>query len=88
MRFYGSNLSKAIANDVAFIRCRFSDVNFRGAMFMHGRFEECSFEGAVFHNGSLAGSRFTGETGLLPVWGNTIPDGVKINGERLVLTPD
>ncbi|MFE6796330.1 pentapeptide repeat-containing protein [Paenibacillus chitinolyticus] len=82
--FTGSNLSKAIANDVSFIRCRFSDVNFRGAMFMHCRFEECSFEGAVFHNGSLAGSRFTGETGLLPVWGNTILDGVKINGERLV----
>ncbi|MFS0841066.1 pentapeptide repeat-containing protein [Paenibacillus sp. 1P03SA] len=81
--FTGSNFSKAIANDASFIRCRFSDVNFRGAMFMHCRFEECSFEGAVFHNGSLAGSRFTGETGLLPVWGNTILDGVRINGEKM-----
>lgn len=78
--FTGCNLSKAIANDVSFIRCRFSDANFRGALLLHCRFEECSFDGAFFHNGSLAGSHFTGETGLLPVWGNTILDGVKIKG--------
>lgn len=81
--FTGSNLSKAIANNVSFIRCRFSDVNFRGAMFMYCRFEECSFDGAIFHYSSLAGSRFTGETNLLPVWGNTILEGIKVNGDRL-----
>lgn len=80
--FTGSNLSKAIANDALFIRCCFSEANFRGAMFMYCRFEDCSFEGAAFHNGSLAGSRFTGETDLLPVWGNTILDNVKVNGDR------
>jgi uncharacterized protein YjbI with pentapeptide repeats len=82
--FTGSNLRKAIARDVSFIRCSFTDVKFHGAMFMHCRFEECSFEGAVFHNSSLSGSRFTGETNMLPVWGNTIVDFVKINGEPLV----
>ena len=82
--FTGSNLSKAIANDAAFIRCHFSEANFRGAMLMYCRFEECSFEGASFHNSSLAGSRFIGETSLLPAWGNTILDGVKVNGEGLV----
>ncbi|GGD97756.1 pentapeptide repeat-containing protein [Paenibacillus nasutitermitis] len=81
--FTGSNLSKAIASDATFTRCCFSDVNFRGAMFMYCRFEECSFEGAVFHYSSLAGSRFTGETSLLPDWGNTILDHVKVNGEAL-----
>ncbi|MBP1989592.1 pentapeptide repeat-containing protein [Paenibacillus eucommiae] len=86
--FTRSNLSKAIARDVSFTRCRFSNVNFRGAMFMYCRFEECSFDGAVFHFSSLAGSRFVGETDLLPVWGNTIMDGVKINGETLAKPPE
>ncbi|MFD0712041.1 pentapeptide repeat-containing protein [Paenibacillus sp. GCM10027626] len=81
--FTGSTLRKAKARDVSFIRCSFTDVKFHGVMLMHCRFEECSFEGAVFHFSSLAGSRFTGETDLLPVWGDTIVDGVKINGEAL-----
>jgi len=82
--FTGCNLSRAKAIDVTFIRCHFTDVNFRGAMFMHCRFEDCSFEGAIFHNSSLAGSRFMGETDMLPVWGDTIVTSVKINGEALV----
>ncbi|WP_098744184.1 pentapeptide repeat-containing protein [Paenibacillus sp. EZ-K15] len=79
--FTGGNLSHAIARDAAFIRCNFANVNFRGAHLMYCLFEECSFEGAIFHNGSLSGSRFVGETDALPVWGNTIMEYVKINGE-------
>lgn len=76
--FTGSNLSRAIASDVSFTRCRFEGANLRGAMLTYCRFEDCSFEGAVFQDGSLAGSRFMGEASLLPVWGNTIVDNVKI----------
>ncbi|MFF2888251.1 pentapeptide repeat-containing protein [Paenibacillus sp. NPDC057967] len=81
--FTGCNLSKAIASDATFIRCRFDDVQFRGAMFMHCRFEDCSFEGAKLHHSSFAGSRFSGEAIRLPEWGNTIIEGVKLNGEAL-----
>lgn len=77
--FTGCNLSKVIANDVSFTRCRFANANFRGALLLYCRFEECSFDGAFFQDGSVAGSRFTGEAGLLPVWGNTILDNVKIH---------
>jgi fluoroquinolone resistance protein len=76
--FTGCNLSKVIANDVSFTRCRFANANFRGALLLYCRFEECSFDGAFFQDGSVAGSRFTGEAGLLPVWGNSIMDNVKI----------
>ncbi|QUL54892.1 pentapeptide repeat-containing protein [Paenibacillus tritici] len=75
--FTGCNLSKVIANDVSFTRCRFSGANFRWAIFTYCRFEECSFEGAICQDSSFAGSRFKGETGLLPVWDNAILDHVK-----------
>lgn len=79
--FTGANWNHAIARDAAFIRCNFSNVNFRGAHLMYCLFEECSFNEAILQNGSLSGCRFVGETDALPVWGNTIMEHVKINGE-------
>lgn len=81
--FTGCQFRRAIASDVSFIRCRFDGTQFRGAMLMHCQFEACSFDGAVLHGGSWAESRFTGDADSLPDWGNTILDGVKINGNAL-----
>lgn len=81
--FTGSNVSYTKGTDVSFIRCQFSDANFRGAHLMYCKFEECLFEGAKMNNGSLAGSRFLGEEQHLPDWGTMITDHVKVNEAAL-----